>query len=115
MPHIKEQIIDQLLVMDAQNGDAEAMQKLVSRWYKKLWQYVFRLTDSQATWDITQQCDFFSKKMRWVMINLYVWSFFFMALAIISAVQFFRTDQTKSQIMYAAIFICCSLILQRYK
>ena len=53
--------------------------------------------------------DFFSKKMRWVMINLYVWSFFFMALAIISAVQFFRTDQAKFQIMYATICLGCSL------
>jgi hypothetical protein len=53
--------------------------------------------------------DFFSKKMRWVVINLYVWSFIFLALIIISIIQFFRTDQTKFQIMYAAIFICCSL------
>jgi hypothetical protein len=53
--------------------------------------------------------DFFSKKMRWVMVNLYVWSFFFMALAIISAVQFFRSDQTKFQIMYATICLGCSL------
>ncbi len=53
--------------------------------------------------------DFFSKKMRWFTINFYVWSIFFMAVAIISAIQFFRTDQTKFQIMYAAIFICCFL------
>ncbi len=53
--------------------------------------------------------DFFSKRMRWVMVNLYIWSFFFMALAIISAVQFFRTDQTKFQIMYATICLGCSL------
>jgi len=53
--------------------------------------------------------DFFSKKMRWFTINFYVWSIFFMAVAIISAIQFFRTNQTKFQIMYAAIFICCSL------
>ncbi len=53
--------------------------------------------------------DFFSKKMRWFTINFYVWSIFFMAVAIISAIQFFRTNLTKFQIMYAAIFICCSL------
>ena len=53
--------------------------------------------------------DFFSKKMRWVMINLYVWSSIFLVLIIISIIQFFRTDQTKFQIMYAAIFVCCSL------
>jgi RNA polymerase sigma-70 factor (ECF subfamily) len=50
-------IENQLLVMAAQDGDAEAMEKLVRRWQKKLWQYVFRLTsDINAAWDITQQC-----------------------------------------------------------
>ncbi len=50
-------IEDQLLVMAARDGDAEAMKELVSRWQKKLWRYVHRRTsNSQATWDITQQC-----------------------------------------------------------
>jgi len=50
-------IENQLLVMAAQDGDVEAMEKLVFRWQKKLWWYVFRLTsDDQAAWDITQQC-----------------------------------------------------------
>jgi len=50
-------IEDQLLVMAARDGDAEAMVKLVSRWQKRLWQYVHRRTsNSQVTWDITQQC-----------------------------------------------------------
>jgi RNA polymerase sigma-70 factor (ECF subfamily) len=50
-------IENQLLVMSAQDGDAEAMEKLVCRWQKKLWYYAFRLTsDSHAAWDITQQC-----------------------------------------------------------
>ncbi len=50
-------IEDQLLVMAARDGDAEAIKKLVSRWQKKLWRYVhWRTSNSQATWDITQQC-----------------------------------------------------------
>jgi len=50
-------IENQLLVMAAQEGDAEAMEKLVRRWYKKLWQYIFRLTsDRHVAWDISQQC-----------------------------------------------------------
>ena len=50
-------IENQLLVMEAQDGDAQAMEKLVCRWQKKLWHYVFRLTSNRAaTWDITQQC-----------------------------------------------------------
>ena len=49
-------IEDQILVMDAQDGDAGAMEKLVSRWQKRLWQHAFRLTvDQTAAWDITQQ------------------------------------------------------------
>jgi len=52
----KRDIEDQLLVMDAQDGDAGAMEKLVRRWQKRLWQHAFRLTsDNQAAWDITQQ------------------------------------------------------------
>ncbi len=50
-------IENQLLVIEAQDGNAESMELLVSRWQKKLWQYVFSLTsNSQVTWDITQQC-----------------------------------------------------------
>ncbi len=49
-------IEDQLLVMDAQDGDVKAMEELVGRWQKRLWQHAFRLTsDNQAAWDITQQ------------------------------------------------------------
>jgi len=45
-----------LLVMASQGGNAEAFEKLVSLWQKKLWQYAFRLTsDIHAAWDITQQ------------------------------------------------------------
>ena len=31
-----EQIVDEILVMDAQDGDVKAMEKLVSRWQKRL-------------------------------------------------------------------------------
>jgi len=49
-------IEDQLLVMDAQDGNTKAMEALVSRWQKKLWRHAFRLTaDPQAAWDVTQQ------------------------------------------------------------
>ena len=50
------QIEEQLLVMDAQDGDVKAMDELVSRWQRPLWQYAFRLTaDHEAAWDITQE------------------------------------------------------------
>jgi RNA polymerase sigma-70 factor (ECF subfamily) len=49
-------IEDQLLVMDAQDGDVNAMEKLVSRWQKRLWQHAYRLVgDAEAAWDIMQQ------------------------------------------------------------
>lgn len=48
-------IEDQLLVMGAQDGDPAAMDQLIGRWQKRLWQHAFRLTaDHQGAWDITQ-------------------------------------------------------------
>jgi len=40
----RSHIEDQLLVMDAQDGDRRAMAQLVSRWQRPLWRYAFRLT-----------------------------------------------------------------------
>ena len=49
-------IENQLLVMDAQDGDAKAVEKLVNIWNKRLWRHAYRVTcDEQASWDITQQ------------------------------------------------------------
>jgi len=49
-------IKDQLLVLDAQDGDVKAMEKLVRRWQKRLWSYAYRLTyNKEAAWDITQE------------------------------------------------------------
>jgi RNA polymerase sigma-70 factor (ECF subfamily) len=51
-----EQLIDEILVMDCQSGSTRAMEMLVSRWQKRLWQYAFNLTDDmEAAWDITQE------------------------------------------------------------
>lgn len=51
------QIENQLLVMAAQDANAAAMDELVCRWQKKLWCYVYRLTnDEHGAWDITQEC-----------------------------------------------------------
>ena len=55
MGYERSQLEDQLLVMDAQDGNIEAMSKLVHRWQKRLWQHALRLTgDQQAAWDVTQ-------------------------------------------------------------
>jgi RNA polymerase sigma-70 factor (ECF subfamily) len=50
-----EQLIDEILVMDCQTGNVKALEKLVSRWQKRLWGYAYRLTGStEGAWDITQ-------------------------------------------------------------
>ncbi|MHC4739357.1 MAG: RNA polymerase sigma factor [Planctomycetota bacterium] len=56
MPDNLSYIKDQLLVMDAQDGDVKAMEKLVHRWQKRLWFYAYRLTlNKEGAWDITQE------------------------------------------------------------
>ena len=56
MANDRSNIEDQLRVMDAHDGDVKAMEKLVTRWQKRLWHHAFRLTaDNQAAWDVTQQ------------------------------------------------------------
>ena len=56
MKEDRSNIEDQILVMEAQDGDAEAMEKLVIRWQRRLWCHAFRLTgDKDAAWDVMQQ------------------------------------------------------------
>ena len=51
-----EQIADEILVMDCQSGRVKALEILVSRWQKRLWQYAYGLIgDSEAAWDVTQE------------------------------------------------------------
>lgn len=50
-----EQLIDEILVMDAQSGSAKALEALVERWQKRLWRYAYDLTGrTDAAWDVTQ-------------------------------------------------------------
>ena len=50
-----EQLVDELLVMRCQDGDAEAMNALVSRWQRKLWRHARRLTGREdAAWEVLQ-------------------------------------------------------------
>ena len=48
----------------------------------------------------------YSRKM--LTSTILIWAYFlvFLALAIFSSIQFFRADEVKPQIMYAAIFVC---------
>ena len=49
--------------------------------------------------------DFYSKKMLSTTILVWAMGLAFCALAVVSAVQFFKADQTKEQILYAALFL----------
>ena len=56
MQNSVEQVIDEILVMDAQNGHGEAFETLVLRWQKRLWWHAFNLTGrAEAAWDVTQE------------------------------------------------------------
>jgi RNA polymerase sigma-70 factor (ECF subfamily) len=51
-----EQLVDELLVMECQDGSVQAMDLLVRRWQKRLWRYAYRLTgDPEAAWEVTQE------------------------------------------------------------
>ncbi len=56
MSDLREELIDEILVMDCQSGRRKALEMLVSRWQKRLWHHAYRLVgDSEAAWDVTQQ------------------------------------------------------------
>lgn len=49
-----------------------------------------------------------ARKMRWVILNVYIGYLICLVPMILSTVAFFRTDSVKYQILYAALFIFCS-------
>ena len=51
--------------------------------------------------------DFYSRKMLPAAILIWIWAIIFVAGIVYCGVEFYKTDQTKSQIMYAALFVCC--------
>ena len=56
MPDDSERLIDETLVLDCQNGRAEALRALVSRWQRRFWRHALYLTgDAEAAWDVTQE------------------------------------------------------------
>ena len=51
--------------------------------------------------------DFYSRKMVSIVIFIWAWGIAVIAGAIYAGIKFFENVETKDQIMYAAIFICC--------
>ena len=60
--------------------------------------------DTMRQWFI----DGYNKKMRWITFGVCASYFILLFPMVFCVIQFFRTDQTKYQIMYAAIFLFCS-------
>ena len=51
-----ERLLDELLVLRCQEGDAEAFETLVGRWQERLWRHAWRLTGNEsAAWDVLQE------------------------------------------------------------
>jgi len=50
--------------------------------------------------------DFYNRQMLPIIIFVWIWAIIFIAGAVYTGIKFFETDQTKCQIMYAAIFVC---------
>ena len=56
MHNSAEQILDQILVLDAQSGSVKAFEKLILRWQKRFWWHAYNITGrTEAAWDITQE------------------------------------------------------------
>ena len=56
MHNSTEQIVDEILVLDAQSGRREAFEALVARWQKRLWWHAYNLTGgTEAAWDTMQE------------------------------------------------------------
>jgi hypothetical protein len=57
--------------------------------------------------------EFYNRKMLSVVIFVWICAVIFIAGAVYSGIQFFNTDKTQLQIMFATIFIfCCQIIGQ---
>jgi hypothetical protein len=50
--------------------------------------------------------DFYNRRMLSMIVFIWVWALAIMAVIIFSGIKFFAVATTKSQIMYAAIFLC---------
>ncbi len=64
-------------------------------------------------WSMIKQ--FYNRKMLSVIILGWVYFIIVLALAVLSGIRFFESEQTKDQIMYAAIFVCCVQLVSLIK
>ncbi len=64
-------------------------------------------------WSMVRQ--FYNRKMLSVIILGWVYFIIVLALAVLSSIRFFESEQTRDQIMYAAIFVCCVQLVSLIK
>jgi len=50
--------------------------------------------------------DFYNRRMLPIVLVVWVYALVFLAIAVYCAVFFFRADDTRSQILWAAVFLC---------
>jgi len=56
MGNLPDKVIDELLVLQCQEGNREAFDRLVSRWQHRLWRHAWQMTGREdAAWDIVQE------------------------------------------------------------
>ena len=51
--------------------------------------------------------DFYNRKMLFTATFVWVWGLAVVAGATYCAIEFLNTEQTRAQVMYAALFVCC--------
>lgn len=52
----RDPILDEWLVLQSQQGDRPAFERLIERWQERLWRHAFRLTGNEAAaWDVLQE------------------------------------------------------------
>jgi uncharacterized membrane protein YoaK (UPF0700 family) len=74
---------------------------------KKMIDSTLEYNESKEGSFCTMARDLYNKKNLATLIWVWANSLVFLVLIVLSCIGFFQTNQTKFQIMYAAIFICC--------
>ena len=72
---------------------------------KKIIEDSYDVSKEDTIWSMVG--DFYNRKMFSVIIFLWGWAIIFIVGAVYSGIKFFDAEQTKFQILYAVIFICC--------
>ena len=59
--------------------------------------------------------DFYNKRMTPVIILVWIWAIIIIAVGIWAGIEFANSEQVKTQILFAAILICCFQLMTLIK